>query len=580
MHGHILNCQKEGKGLQIRTGNPSQPEGGNRGVWMKIKMTKKTTWMILSPVIIVLLVTSLWLDVRSKTKTAKIDTTSPMTDHCLYSQPDVIVTSQSLSKLPNDLKKIPYIEDFFKSLIWEDVEQNSARLSLNGTLYRIAFEHDLKIEDILTKIFFNTPATVALWSGYKGTIKDFLVMVPTSLPKDFLFQLASITANDTQIFHDTVLSSDGKKIPAIKIAYAPDRNLFIAENNGSVFAFSNNQCGLPSNPTNAFLKKTWPGGPGETISQEIVISFKYLSGGYSALLDQIDSVRFSYDNQSWKTDIITTNNEPISQQPAEVLWKIIPQDPALCTQFSANTKKLATIFQKMPVSGLDNQIIQADQTALKMFSKQTPHQNVAMCWFEDAPYMAPVFVTKRPATLTDEMIGRVFDKFIGSSEAELNKPIKVLDMVTEKTGQATLFKRNVSVSDLGPHDSDESPNSENFRENTYFKVTLAVTPDYLIFSPEEDNVTRVLSVVAKTFPSLAETLPTDSKNANLVFQPGHFSKLVIKSAEENIEDDFKSALWNRFVPYINLVAQKKNLAIRFDEPNTKKGVVPVKFEEY
>src|SRR5580765_1208177 len=94
--------------------------------------------------------------------------TSPRLDLAL---PDVMIRTNSLARLPRDLLRVP----LFKDVLSEDFvfyyQQNEGRLSLSGTLRRLAYEHELDSGDWLIRMVIDEPAEVLLWKGPNGRLQ-------------------------------------------------------------------------------------------------------------------------------------------------------------------------------------------------------------------------------------------------------------------------------------------------------------------------------------------------------------------------------------------------------------------------
>jgi uncharacterized protein YfaA (DUF2138 family) len=72
------------------------------------------------------------------------------------SRPDALLETRSLSQLPKDLLTVP----FLKATLTEDFvfyyETHADRLGLIGSLRRIIYEHDLKLQDSLIEAAFRS----------------------------------------------------------------------------------------------------------------------------------------------------------------------------------------------------------------------------------------------------------------------------------------------------------------------------------------------------------------------------------------------------------------------------------------
>lgn len=482
------------------------------------------------------------------------DETDPKTDRCLYKRPDVLIHTKALSKLPEDMRKMPLIADFMTAPIWEDIEQSEARLSLKGTLYRLAFEKDLKIEDAFVKFFMDTPAEIALWGGYKGGIKDAMLVFASDPGKDILVKLISTAASDTQLSLVDVYTDKGEKKQAVAIEYAKNRKLIMSMADGLIYAFTNSDCALPTVRSGVAERKDWLGYPKsaavflsqmpvieDTHIHEVAIDASYFSGGYSAVLEGLDTLRFTSDGGEWQADLVVDADAEKTLATNQSLWQIIPQDIALCVQWPMSLKPLGEVIDL-------NQILAKEKAAsFKSELEKISHTEVAACWREGMPYAVPVFVAKRPEILDDGILKSLFNANVGSSEGTSKNKLPALPISEEKSGAFTVLMREVSA-EQGLHPAVESVHKASMSYDSYFKVTLAHSNEWLIFSPEKENVEKVLAVVSHLSPALAEKAGSAGSKSRLVFFPAAFKNLLVRSMEIEIVDGLRAPVWARFIP--------------------------------
>jgi uncharacterized protein YfaA (DUF2138 family) len=81
------------------------------------------------------------------------------------SRPDGLLETRSLSQLPKDLLAVPFLKETLTEDFVFYYETHADRLGLIGSLRRIIYEHDLKLQDSLIEQLFDQPADVALWRG-------------------------------------------------------------------------------------------------------------------------------------------------------------------------------------------------------------------------------------------------------------------------------------------------------------------------------------------------------------------------------------------------------------------------------
>ena len=68
-----------------------------------------------------------------------------------FSHPDALILSERLSALPRDLLKVPLLKATLTEEFAFYYEEQEGRLSLMGTLRRLAYEHHLSFGDSLVQ---------------------------------------------------------------------------------------------------------------------------------------------------------------------------------------------------------------------------------------------------------------------------------------------------------------------------------------------------------------------------------------------------------------------------------------------
>lgn len=125
-------------------------------------------------------------------------------------KPDALIRTSRLSRLPTDLLRIPLA----KSVLTEDFvdyyEHNEARLSLSGTLQRIAYEHKLDWPERLLEAALDAPTELALWRDGGGRLKYFAVVMTRNVAAEAIGMVLPILP-DAQLRSVGTLA--GTKIP-------------------------------------------------------------------------------------------------------------------------------------------------------------------------------------------------------------------------------------------------------------------------------------------------------------------------------------------------------------------------------
>ncbi|MEK1844865.1 MAG: DUF2138 family protein, partial [Pseudomonas sp.] len=114
-------------------------------------------------------------------------------------RPDGLLETHSLSQLPKDLLAVPFLKETLTEDFVFYYQAHADRLGLIGSLRRIIYEHDLKLQDSLIEQLFDQPADVALWRGADGRLKDFLLVMDRGGLAKVLEPLAKVALGDTQL---------------------------------------------------------------------------------------------------------------------------------------------------------------------------------------------------------------------------------------------------------------------------------------------------------------------------------------------------------------------------------------------
>jgi uncharacterized protein YfaA (DUF2138 family) len=134
--------------------------------------------------------------------------------------PDVLIKTNSLAKLPRDLLQIPLLRDVLTEDFVFYYEQNARRLSLGGTLRRIAYEHNLDLGDWIIRSVIDEPAEIAIWKDPKGRLKYYLIAMKRNNLAKLLEMAAKVALKDSQLKKaGGDLTVQGEGVPAYSLSY-------------------------------------------------------------------------------------------------------------------------------------------------------------------------------------------------------------------------------------------------------------------------------------------------------------------------------------------------------------------------
>ena len=114
-------------------------------------------------------------------------------------RPDVLVRSVRLSDLPRDLVQAPLLKGVLTDEVVHYYADHPTRLSLVGTLKRLAFEHQLSWGDRVIATLMDAPGELSLWRDDKGRPEHFMLVVQQNLVTQLVQQLGKVAMPDSQL---------------------------------------------------------------------------------------------------------------------------------------------------------------------------------------------------------------------------------------------------------------------------------------------------------------------------------------------------------------------------------------------
>ncbi len=166
------------------------------------------------------------------------------------SEPDVLIDSSSLSKLPADILSVPLLKDTLTEDFVFYYQNNADKLGLTGSLQRIVYEHHLTLKDSLINELLNQPAKIALWRDHKGKLNHFIMVIHRSGLAKMLEPLAHVVAGDSQLSKASpeTIQVGNRGIALYKLRYNGQKSLLFASDgdkmvllSGERFLFKDNK---------------------------------------------------------------------------------------------------------------------------------------------------------------------------------------------------------------------------------------------------------------------------------------------------------------------------------------------------
>lgn len=588
-------------------------------------MTRTQKWLLVG----LLLLTTLsaatvlgvryWFSSHQGPKAALANTLIPID----FSEPDALIQSQSLAQLPRDLLKVPLLKATLTEEFAFYYEEQEARLSLAGTLRRLAYEHDLNIGDQLIQQLLASPAELALWRGPNGKLEYWMLTLKQNLATRLLQNLATLALDDSQLSKLGELKVAGQSVPLYLLHYgyqhqlifaAQGERLVLLSDPGMLLGFDHPKAPPQPEPAQADAVDQSTGNEGaneeiqesQTTAQSeqephlltaqlhwleqalqtegervgyqglqlqplkqghsLVLGANYLSFGYQRFFPALHALRFDFDGKQWASQALL--NEEALKQPwnSNQLWQAIPTSPAACASLPLDwvaTQSLAT--QLAPkLQGLPQAL-------------QGLKGPIATCWYEKSRLASPLFVARfadeQQAEAASPILGKLFTQIIGASEFVRGDRFPVQEQALT-TGH--YWKRVVSAR-YGSQLAGDEAFKPQLSSARYFPVTLAVSGPYLFFSPDGNLVEQAVAVQEKRYPALADDLSAPELLV-ATLTPANLASLMEREMYASLpgqeEPLFRAAAKNYLAPRLKTLASYPPLRLTLrQEPGG--GVLPL-----
>lgn len=474
------------------------------------------------------------------------------------SRPDALLETRSLSQLPKDLLTVP----FLKATLTEDFvfyyETHADRLGLIGSLRRIIYEHDLKLQDSLIEHLFDQPADVALWRGADGRLKDFLLVMDRGGLAKLLEPLAKVALDDTQlsVFGNLKVGSD--EVPLYQLGYNASKSLLFASRGDKLVVLSNpakyydpesgvsEESGHVSPQALAALlngEKLFPeafGLPAKTpeTRQRLSVNSSVLAMGYQRFIPNFAGLRFDMDDKGWHSYLAMDELENQPDFDFKPVWQAMPLGASACVALPVAAEPQKPLLVKL---GAEDAVA------------QTLTEHVAgaagLCWYADSRLYTPLLVASlkdEDSSKLDGDLGKLFGSMVGAFESNVEE--KVFPVVEKQEGQSHVWQRQVSSS-FGPYAAKDAENPDAISGKAFMKVSLARHGSTLLFSLDDKLVDKALGTLDKRFPPMADVLPKDLLMP-IYFGPDSMAQLMQQETLDSLPQDMEPVFYNAAQTYL------------------------------
>lgn len=474
------------------------------------------------------------------------------------SRPDALLETHSLSQLPKDLLTVPFI----KATLTEDFvfyyETHADRLGLIGSLRRIIYEHDLKLQDSLIEHLFDQPADVALWRGADGRLKDFLLVMDRGGLAKLLEPLAKVALDDTQlsVFGNLKVGSD--EVPLYQLSYNASKSLLFASRGDKLVVLSNpakyydpesgvsEESGHVSPQALAALlngEKLFPeafGLPAKTpeTKQRLSVNSSVLAMGYQRFIPNFAGLRFDMDDKGWHSYLAMDELENQPDFDFKPVWQAMPLGASACVTLPVAAEPQKPLLVKL---GAEDAVA------------QTLTEHVAgaagLCWYADSRLYTPLLVASlkdEDSSKLDGDLGKLFGSMVGAFESNVEE--KVFPVMEKQEGQSHVWQRQVSSS-FGPYAAKDAENPDAISGKAFMKVSLARHGSTLLFSLDDKLVDKALGTLDKRFPPMADVLPKDVLMP-IYFGPDSMAQLMQQETLDSLPQDMEPVFYNAAQTYL------------------------------
>jgi uncharacterized protein YfaA (DUF2138 family) len=484
---------------------------------------------------------------------------SPAVRTDLNRDPDAIISTKSLSRLPKDILQVPVLKDLLtEDFVFYYRDGGANWLSFRGALARIAFEKNTTWPLQMLTWILQSPAEIALWKSPDGRLDQFMLVLDQTGVKVMAEAIAKM-AGDAQLSSNNVAGH-----MASVLTLPNERKVFLVTESGRLFIFSDASMKLPDAANGrSFVDraKSFFGvsdeigvfGPKLGGSDHVLtVSAAFLSFGYQAFFSSVRALRFDFKSSAWDARVLSTG-APVAVEEKD--WSLQSRGAALCFALPFDAGKVATVVKAK------DWLAKAGGTA-------------TACWYAESKFYSPVISVRGDfaslMTRTGE-IKTLFTAMIGAREAYWEKPGQegepsilkwksTLPVTEGKTKSGVVvFTREVGGR-YGLNPASKSKAGAALTSRRFFRVKLAIAPQALVFSPDDALVDRTLTTLDGKYPSMASSLPAKGKSASFVLLPSAFSKLakqaVLESLPESSEAIFRTAVSRQLFPNLDRFAKR------------------------
>lgn len=488
----------------------------------------------------------------------KVPLAALASDKLGMSRPDGLLETSSLSQLPKDLLAVPFLKETLTEDFVFYYQTHVDRLGLIGSLRRIIYEHDLKLQDSLIEQLFDQPADVALWRGADGRLKDFLLVMDRGGLAKVLEPLAKVALDDTQLTKVGAVKVGADEVALYQLTYNATKALLFASHGDKLVVLSNPaklydpQSGtaeesgsVSTNAIAALLNgdKLFPEAFGlqpraPEVKQRLSVNSSVLAMGYQRFIPNFAGLRFDMDDKGWHSFLAMDELDNQPDFDFKPIWQAMPMGASACVALPLAAEQQKPLLVKL---GAEEKVAAA----------LTEHVAGAagLCWYADSRLYTPLLVVSlndKYSAKLDGDLGNLFGSMVGAYEGKVDE--HAFPVVEKQEGETHQWQRQVS-SNFGPYAAKDAENPDAITGKAFMKVSLARHGSTLLFSLDDKLVDKALGTLDKRFPPLADVLPKDLLMP-VYFGPDSMAQLMQQETLDSLPQDMEPVFYNAAQTYL------------------------------
>lgn len=474
------------------------------------------------------------------------------------SRPDGLLETHSLSQLPKDLLAVPFLKETLTEDFVFYYEAHADRLGLIGSLRRIIYEHDLKLQDSLIEQLFDQPADVALWRGADGRLKDFLLVMDRGGLAKVLEPLAKVALDDSQLTQLGDIKVAGDTVPLYQLTYNNSKALLFASHGDKLVVLSNpsklydnsngpiDEPGMVSTQSLKALlggQKLFPEAFGlppraPEVKQRLSVNASVLAMGYQRFIPNFAGLRFDMGDKGWHSFLAMDELENQPDFDFKPIWQAMPMGASACVALPLAAEQQKPLLVKLG----------ADETVAQSLTEHMAGA-AGLCWYADSRLYTPLLVASLnddDSAKLDGDLGTLFGSMVGAYEGNVEE--HAFPVVEKQEGQSHQWLRQVS-SNFGPYKAKDAENPDAITGKAFMKVSLARHGSTLLFSLDDKLVDKALGTLDKRFPPMADVVPKDLLMP-VYFGPDSMAQLMQQETLDSLPQDMEPVFYNAAQTYL------------------------------